>query len=67
MPCLNPEHFYLKPVAVDAGEVEMGVTFPRAAPLAEGQEAVPGEIPVFDEALGAWVALSPNAGIPLFP
>lgn len=57
-PCLNPEHFYLKPVAVDAGEVEMGVTFPRAAPLAEGQEAVPGEIPVFDEALGAWVALS---------
>lgn len=57
-PCLNPEHFYLKPVAVDAEEAAAGATFPRAAPLAAGEAAGAGELSVYDEAVGAWVALS---------
>ena len=58
-PCLNPEHFYLKPVAVDAQQTAACVTFPDAAPLPKGQTARAGELSVYDEMLGAWVALSP--------
>ena len=57
-PCLNPEHFYLKPAAADAQQLAAGVTFPDAAPLPKGQTARAGELCVYDEMLGAWVALS---------
>ena len=58
-PCLNPEHFYLKPVAADAQQTAAGITFPDAAPLPKGQTARAGELSVYDEMLGA--------GIPLLP
>ena len=57
-PCLNPEHFYLKPAAVNDAALRAGVTFPAAKTLAEGQAAGADEVAVYDETTGGWVALS---------
>ena len=57
-PCLNPEHFYLRPAAVNDAALRAGVTFPAAETLADGQTAGADEVAVYDETAGGWVALS---------